>query len=533
MNQVKDRPTQRAPRPAPTNIVYRNWREHFARPMLLGTLVIGLFAVIASVLSTPNVFLSSIFIAAYLFVVAITFIPFPYWLRMGVFIFIVYALGASELFSTGILGDGLFFFLAFIILATMMFSPRFGITAIAITLATFAAVAWLSLSGLIAPITAGALRASGLDWLTASLVTLLFGAVIILGLRQLQIEFLDAQHRTAQTLDELGSERTSLEQRVSERTIQLRTVNEVGRAISAILDPDTLVSQLVNLITDQFGYYYTAIFLLEPDGQWARLLDATGEAGRVLKESHFRLEIRGESIVAAAIGTGRPRIAHDTGEEPVRFENPLLPYTRSEIALPLAVGDRVLGALDVQSTEQGVFGPQDIETLQGMANQVAIALENARLFQESGASLKEMEAIQRQYLLGSWKSLARAESLEYHLGDIDPADQTSEIDVTLSLREQIIGQITLGGDSEWTPEQRGLIEAVATQAALALENARLVEESQSTAAREHLVADITTKVWSSLTIDGILQTAVRELGRALNVADATIELKMDQVNEHN
>jgi GAF domain-containing protein len=528
MSEIRVAPTGRADENNPAGSVYTNWRERFARPMLLATLVIGLAALIPSVISAQNYVVRGVYIAAYLFVAAVTFVPFPYWLRMGVFVFIVYTLGLNELFSTGILGDGVFFFLAFIILTTMMFSPRAGIIAIGITLVTFSLMAWLALSGRLTPLTPNSLPANGFDWLSAGTTTLLFGSVTILGLRQLQVEFFAAQRQTATAFDELQKERNGLEQRISQRTVQLRTVNEVGRAISAILDPDTLVSQLVNLITDQFGYYYTAIFLLEPDGRWARLQDATGEAGRVLRESHHRLDISGRSMVGAAISSGRPRIALDSGEEPARFDNPLLPYTRSEIALPLAVGDRVLGALDVQSTQQGAFGAQDIDTLQGMANQVAIALENARLFQEARQALAEMQAIQRQYLRGSWESLAQEQSLEYQLGDIDPAEEPNQINVALSLRDQIIGQISMTGDSEWTPEQRGLIEAVATQAALALENARLVEESQSAAAREHLVADITSKVWSSLTIDGILQTAVRELGRALNVSEAIIELKMEE-----
>lgn len=531
MMDQRDFRTEGAPPADSAGSIYQNWREKFARPMLIGTLVIGLLALIPAVLSSldsGNYVQSGIFIAAYLFVVAVTFVPFPYWLRMGVFVFIVYALGLSELFSTGILGDGVFFFLAFIALTTMMFSPREGIAAVSISLLTFVTIAWLTLSGQIAPFTAGALAARATDWISATMLLVLFGAAIILGLRQLRLEFLAAQGQTAGAMKQLENERTLLEQRVSERTVQLRTVNDVGRAISAILDPDSLVSQVVNLITDQFGYYYTAIFLLEPDGEWARLKDATGEAGRVLRESHHRLEIGGRSMVGTAISTGRPRIALDSGDEPARFENPLLPYTRSEIALPLAVGDRVLGALDVQSTQQNAFGPQDIETLQGMANQVAIALENARLFQEAQQSLAEMQAIQRQYLLGSWKSLAQDETLEYRLGEIDPLEESNEINVAVSIRDQIIGQITMAGDSEWTAEQRGLIEAVATQAALALENSRLVEESQSAAAREHIVADITSKVWSSITVDGILQTAIRELGRVLNVSEATIELKTEE-----
>jgi GAF domain-containing protein/HAMP domain-containing protein len=334
-------------------------------------------------------------------------------------------------------------------------------------------------------------------------------------------------NRMIARLQELQS---GLEQQVEERTAQLKAVNEVGRVASAILDPQQLVARVVHLISDQFGYYYAAIFVADERGEWATLNDATGEAGRVLRENKHRLRIGGNSMVGTAISTGKPRIAQDVGTERIRFENPLLPYTRSEIALPLIVGERVQGALDVQSTQPSAFGPQEIETLQSMAHQVAIAFENAHLFQEAQKRLEEMQAIQRQYVLESWKPLAGSENLEYKIGDEDVRAGASEVDVPLALRDEIIGQISLTTEADWTPEQRNLIEAVATQAALALENARLVEESQSSAARERLLAEITGKVWASTTIDGILQTAVRELGRALDASEASIELKVDHDN---
>lgn len=233
-------------------------------------------------------------------------------------------------------------------------------------------------------------------------------------------------------------------------------------------------------------------------------------------------------MVGAAISSQQARISLDVEAEPARFENPLLPYTRSEIALPLTVGGHTIGALDVQSTQEAAFGSQEIETLQGMANQVAVAFENARLFASAEKNLAETQAIQRQYILDSWRPLSNQDDMQYSVGDAEGLVNTQELQIPLTLRDEIIGAINLASDAEWTPEQRGLVEAVATQAALALENARLVEESQSSAAREHLLAEITGRVWSSTTIDGILQIAVRELGRALDVSEATIELKVDK-----
>ena len=180
--------------------------------------------------------------------------------------------------------------------------------------------------------------------------------------------------------------------------------------------------------------------------------------------------------------------------------------------------------------KRGLLAPRRLKTLQGMANQVAIAFENARLYQNAKNSVAELQAIQRQYILNSWKPLSADEVLEYKVGDDYLIPDAPRLDIPIALRDEIIGQISLSADAEWSPEQRNLIEAVVTQAALALENARLVEESQSSAVREHLLAEITGKIWASPTTDGILQAAVRELGQAFDASEATIELKMDGNN---
>lgn len=323
----------------------------------------------------------------------------------------------------------------------------------------------------------------------------------------------------------------TLEQQVVERTRQLAASNEVGRAAASSLDPEQLLARVVPLFPEQFGYYYAAIYLVDPSGKWAELKEATGEAGRVLKQNHHRLEISGKSMVGAAIREQSPCIAQVASDEKQRLENPLLPYTRSEIALPLMVADRVLGALNVQSTREADFGPQVIDTMRNMAGQVAIALENARLFQEAQQVIRELRTVHQQYLLEGWSGFAEEnEKLEYRIGD-EEDDNSNKLEVPISLRDQILGQIMLESQGEWSAEQQTLVDAVATQAAIALENARLVSESRQIALRERMVADINSKIWASATIDGVLQTVIKELGRRLNASSATIELNIDSGEE--
>jgi GAF domain-containing protein len=383
---------------------------------------------------------------------------------------------------------------------------------------------------------------------------ILFGTITVLGFQRLEKAFLEAQIQIDANLNTIKDERNNLEKKVVERTQQLRRVNEIGRTITAVLNPDELLTRAAHLIGDEFECYYTAIFLTDATGQWAELKAATGDAGKVLRENKHHVNINGANPIGTVIRTKQALIISDTNldstqsdspAEPFtrfswhgisistqfsRSDNPLLPYTRSQIVLPLIIGEQVIGALEMHSTKEKEFSQQDADTYQNMANQVAIALENSRLFTEAQQSIQEMSATQQQYLQGVWLSLVADQKLEHISGDSDSAG-SHEIKIPLSLRDQVIGEINMSSFDEWTPEQKNLIESIAAQATLALENARLVEESQSVAMRERLVNEITSKIWASTTIDSILQTTVRELGRALEAAEVDIEVSMGDNNE--
>ncbi len=185
----------------------------------------------------------------------------------------------------------------------------------------------------------------------------------------------------------------SLENRVELRTAQLQASADVGQAATSELDADQLLKTVVNLITDRFGFYYAAAFIVDDSQQWAVLADATGEGGHILKERGHKLEVGGQSMVGSSIAERKPKIALDVGAEAVRFANPLLPETRSEIALPLILGDQVLGALDVQSTQAKAFDETSTALLQSMADQVAVALNNAKQYQREQTRSQQTAAL--------------------------------------------------------------------------------------------------------------------------------------------
>jgi GAF domain-containing protein len=180
--------------------------------------------------------------------------------------------------------------------------------------------------------------------------------------------------------------------RLERHAIHLQTASQVSRAASSILDLDELLPQAVDLIRRQFGFYYVGIFLVEA-GEWAVLQSGTDEAGQRMVEQGHRLQVGGDSMIGWCIAHRQARIALDVGEEAVHFDNPLLPDTRSEMALPLISRDQVIGAMTVQSTEAAAFSEEDVAVLQSMADQLANAIENARLYAEAKQRTAELSAL--------------------------------------------------------------------------------------------------------------------------------------------
>jgi PAS domain S-box-containing protein len=180
------------------------------------------------------------------------------------------------------------------------------------------------------------------------------------------------------------SEEMKLLRNLQRRNMHLLASSEVSRAATQIHDVQELLTRCVDLIRMQFGFYYAAIFLIDEAGEWAALRAATGEAGENLLGKKHKLAVGSQSMVGWVTANNAARIALDVGDEAIRFDNPLLPRTRSEMALPLRVRGDVIGALDVQSNSLNAFSEEDVQTIQMMADQVAVAIDNARLFARRG-----------------------------------------------------------------------------------------------------------------------------------------------------
>jgi GAF domain-containing protein len=277
-----------------------------------------------------------------------------------------------------------------------------------------------------------------------------------------------------------------------------------------------------------------------------------------------RLAIGAKSIVGTAIHSGRPRVALKAGVDAIYFDNPDLPDTRSQIALPLIARGQIIGALDVQSSAAEAFDQEEVAVLSALADQIAVALDNARLYEASQAALVQMQMIQRQYTGETWSQYgARRESdlFEYRpAGPVEeataPGDgpsagagELSELEKALSqgstavtsddnrqgtalvapikVRGQVIGALGLQDQEQgraWSDEEITLVETIADQVAQAMEAARLFDETQRRAQRERRVGEIATKIRAAADIDGILRTTVQEIRRALGVSHGIIRL---------
>ncbi len=350
-----------------------------------------------------------------------------------------------------------------------------------------------------------------------------------------------------------------LEQRVAERTHALQAAADVSRATTSVLDPDQLLRHVVTLVRERFALYYVGLFLLDEKREFAVLRAGTGEAGREMLVQGHRLKVGGESMIGQCVTMAEALIASDVGAEAVHFDNPFLPDTRSELALPLRSRGTVIGAMTVQSVKEAAFDEEYIVALQTMADQVAVAIDNARLFAETKAALDDLEVTHQRYLGRVWTEYSALSPINGYeqvgaeirplsddvlpavqramadrrtlvvSGDGDAGEATDEpaLIVPVVLRGQPVGVLGFKRKEKgwlWSKDEIALAEALADQLALAADNLRLLEETQRRAARERLAGEITARVRETLDVDTVLQTAVREIGEKLALSELVIRV---------
>jgi len=361
-----------------------------------------------------------------------------------------------------------------------------------------------------------------------------------------------------------------LEQRVAERTAELALANErnerrakqfesiskVSSTISSTRNLDNLLPQITSIISNEFGFYHVGIFLLDTAKEYAILSASNSDGGRRMLERSHRLKVGETGLVGYVTSTGRPRVALDTGADAIFFNNPDLPETRSEITLPLRAGEETIGALDVQSIEPDAFNQEDIQILSTLADQVSIAIQNARQHEETRKALVESDSLSRQFIQSGWSRFTRSQQIEgirhtgakstllyRKSGNIDgkspsntsqlrPRGRGAVLSLPVKLRGEVIGTVDIRSpeNRQWDQDELDIVTAILERAAIALENARLLTESQKLAAKERTIGEISARISAQSEIEELLKTAAQELGRTLPGMEIAIQLSKDQEN---
>lgn len=362
-------------------------------------------------------------------------------------------------------------------------------------------------------------------------------------LRELQISL---EERVKERTSELTERSLELEQantQVQRRAAQFEAVTQVAQAITSIRDLQELLPRVASVISESFGFYHVGVFLLDDVNEFAVLTATNSEGGKKMMARNHRLQVGEQGIVGNVTLTGKARVALDVGEDAVYFDNLELPDTHSEMALPLLNGSQIIGALDVQSTERGAFTSEDVQMLSLLANQVSLAIENARLFDETRRALAESETISRQNIREAWAKLPAEQKLigfRYTLTGAAPLPspielptfskgttkasqtETSQIVVPIELRGEKIASLIVQSPAGIDDDQLDLIRAVAERVAISAENARLFDETTRRAERERTVSEITGKIRSVNDPQVMIQIAIEELQNALGASRVEI-----------
>ncbi len=350
---------------------------------------------------------------------------------------------------------------------------------------------------------------------------------------------------------------THLEDEVSQRTRQLerrasqiQAAAEVGSAVVSVRDLEGLLRRTTQLISERFGFYHVGIFLMDEKNEFAELRASNSAGGALMLKRGHKLKVSGISIVGTVTSTGKARIALDVGQDSVYFDNPDLPGTRSEMALPLISGNEILGALDVQSTEPNAFSKEDISTLNILADQITTAIQNTRFISQTQEALN---AARRAYDLQSreeWQSILEEEGNLGYIsrghGNIQrarsklPKEVQEALDngqiinsktddnvlhVPIRVRGKLIGAIRLGKPKEspgWSQDEISDISNLSEQLSNTLESARMYREIRARVEYEQTISSLSTRLSSTVEIDEIIKETLSQLGETFKDADVAL-----------
>ncbi|MBC8504157.1 MAG: GAF domain-containing protein [Anaerolineales bacterium] len=515
-------------------------------------------------IEASNEWLVPLYIISYLTVLLFTFWKKPsYRLRSWSLGLLLLVLGFTDFIADGLGGSGRLFLLGAIFITGILLGRRESAMMLIASTATMVGYGIVFSYGILT--IPGEIRSSQpLSWVISTLALVMLQLLIHIGLNFLLTQFNQILGHSHEITAELQGYQTALEKQVHERTehlsrrsAQLETTAAIGREITAIQDSDELLSHSVQMISEQLGYYHCAIYLKEKHGKHVVLKSASSEGGKQMLQQGYQQEIRETSIIGYVLLNGTARVAHDVDQDLMYLEVPELSDTKSELALPLRARDQLIGVLDVQSKDAHAFDDQDIVVLQNMADQLAMAIFNTQLYEESQANLRAARRAYRESSQKAWLELIQRKPLSKRYDPARILDQSdnwvdlmnsaaisgsfesegNRLAIPLKDRGEIIGIIRAQKNQVndvWNESELNMLNTLTTQLEVALESSRLFEDTQRRAVQEQLTSEITTRMRETLDMETVMKTAVSEIRTALGLSEVSVRLTpKTQKTNHN
>jgi GAF domain-containing protein len=335
---------------------------------------------------------------------------------------------------------------------------------------------------------------------------------------------------------------------IQRRQLQIQAISNVSQFANTYANLDITLNLVTQSISDLLGHYHLGIYVLSDDGVFAVLKSSNSEGGKRLIANGHKLRIGSEGMVGYVASQGKTRLALDIKQDEYFVGLQELYKTQSEITLPLKIGSRLIGVLDIESEHPNAFKSDDLEIYNTLANQIAFVIENSYMRERAKRATEEVENLTQEYMSSAWRTYkrkARTRSYFYSNKEFKTLSETKKLEslsgnssettsIPIQLRGVTIGHLDIQpalANRKWTDNEVAIIESTAGRLALALENARLVTESQRRATKEKLIGEISSRVGSNTSINSIMQTAITEIGKALPGAEIAVNINLKNEDE--
>jgi GAF domain-containing protein len=465
--------------------------------------------------------------------------------------------------------DGRIALITFITLANILRGPRAGMITSVLSASAVFGFAWVS-SPLPVNDFSAHFSSGHLEWFGTG-ASYAFSAAIITA----SISFL--QKSLAAKLDyeekltlQLKKQNETLAAQVQEQTglshqsaAQLSICWAVSHQFQIAEDAGQVLKKIIDIANSNLNFFYSGIFLVDDRHEYAVLEVATGDVGRTLVESNYRVNIYESNVIGRSIQNSSVEVISDTSTSSIFSPTPLISGTRAQAVIPIMKNKQTIGVLDVQSDSVHDFTSDEMQTLNWLSDQISLAVEIINLEKKIGSLKTEVDGIYRQMTQQNWRSHLKQgrrtysyrykqysleknapEGLEVAqvfkqgetiISSVESKSASGQAVTTatipIKLRNQILGVLNIKLDTSRLPQDMiPVLEAASNRLAVALENARLLEEIQNKADREHMVSEISSKIRNSTNVDQVLRTTAAELGRTFGISEVLVQLRPSDPN---